>query len=311
MRFNPKADISSGRVRDAGGSGGSGGLGGGLGGGRIPIPTGGKGGVGSIIAVLVVVAIAYFTGGISSLTGDAGDAGQAPDTGRYVECTSGADANASEDCRRKGVEVSMSNYWEATLPQQSDAKFRDTSITTFTGSVNTACGSASSAVGPFYCPADMAIYLDSTFFPEVLEKQLGGQGGDFVEPYVLAHEYGHHIQNLLGTMNRVKTQQGPKSDAVRLELQADCYAGMWAAAASQVPDDQGNVLLEDLTQRDIDEALDSAKAVGDDRIQERSGGRVNPEQWTHGSAKQRQQWFATGFKQGTLQACDTFAGNAL
>jgi uncharacterized protein len=307
MRFNPKADISSGRVSDAGGRGGGGGLGGALGGGKLPIPSGGKGGVGTIIAVVVMVAIAYFSGGLNSLTG-----GTEADTTRYDNCTTGADANNSDDCRRKGVEVSMSNYWQTALPEESDATFRDSQIKTFTGQVNTGgCGGASSAVGPFYCPSDMTIYLDSTFFPDVLEGQLGGQGGDFVEPYVLAHEYGHHIQNLMGTMNKVRTQQGPKSDAVRLELQADCYAGMWARSASTVPDDQGNVLLEDLSQQDISEALDSAKAVGDDRIQERSSGRVNPEQWTHGSAAQRQAWFRTGYDEGTLEACDTFAANAL
>ena len=309
MRFNPKADISSGRVSDAGRSGGRGGLGGSLGsGGRLPIPTGGKGGVGGLVLVLVVLAVTYFSGGLNGLTGS-DDA--APDSNRYVECRTGEDANTSADCARKGIEVSLGNYWAQALAEQSSTSFRDTQIVTFTDGVSTACGAATAAVGPFYCPGDQKIYLDTTFFPEVLEKQLGGRGGDFVEPYVIGHEYGHHVQNLMGTMGKVRTQQGPTSDAVRLELQADCYAGMWTRSATRVPDDQGNVLLEELTQADIDEALDSARAVGDDRIQERSGGRANPEQWTHGSAEQRMRWFTVGLEQGSLKACDTFAAKRL
>ena len=128
---------------------------------------------------------------------------------------------------------------------------------------------------------------------------------------MLAHEYGHHIQNLLGTMGKVRTQQGPKSDAVRLELQADCYAGMWAKAAPSTEDEDGNVLISELTQDDIQQAIDAATAVGDDRIQEASGGDVDPESWTHGSAKSRVQWFLTGYTEGTLEACDTFAAGAL
>jgi predicted metalloprotease len=166
-------------------------------------------------------------------------------------------------------------------------------------------------VGPFYCPLDKTIYLDSTFFKEILEGQLGGSGGDFVEPYVLAHEYGHHIQNLLGTMGKVKTQQGPDSDAVRLELQADCYAGMWAKGAMSTTDAKGVKIFESITRADIEEAIDSAKTVGDDRIQEASGGDVNPEGWTHGSSKQRVKWFETGFSAKSIASCDTFAASQL
>jgi len=132
-----------------------------------------------------------------------------------------------------------------------------------------------------------------------------------VEAYVLAHEYGHHIQNLLGTMGKVKTQQGPKSDAVRLELQADCYAGMWAKAASSTQDVDGVTIFESLTDEDIQLAIEAATTVGDDRIQESSGGDVDPESWTHGSAKSRVKWFRTGYTEGTIEACDTFAPGAL
>ena len=144
----------------------------------------------------------------------------------------------------------------------------------------------------------------------MLQRGLGGPAGDFVEPYVLAHEYGHHIQNLLGTMGRVRTQQGPESDAVRLELQADCYAGMWTGSATSTDDGSGEPLISELDQQDIDEAIAAAKAVGDDRIQDRTTGRVNPREWTHGSAEQRQRWFMIGYEEGRLEACDTFSASS-
>ena len=184
-------------------------------------------------------------------------------------------------------------------------------MVTFTGGVNTGCGAATSQVGPFYCPADSTIYLDTTFFDSVLEQQLGGPDGGFVEPYVLAHEYGHHIQNLMGTMGQVRTQQGPKSDAVRLELQADCYAGMWAGAATETEDAGGQALFLELTRQDIEEAIAAAEAVGDDRIQQKTQGQVTEEAWTHGSAAQRVEWFIKGYEEGSVQACDTFAADAL
>jgi predicted metalloprotease len=226
------------------------------------------------------------------------------DTERYANCKTGADANEDEDCARVAVENSLVAYWEKTLPEQSGTQFQPATLRTFSGGVQTGCGQASSQVGPFYCPPDQRIFLDTTFFDDVLEGQLGGQGGDFVEPYVLGHEYGHHIQNLLGTMGQVRTQKGPESDAVRLELQADCYAGMWTKYAEDSE-------LMTLDQGDITEALDSAKAVGDDRIQQRSGQGVNPDGWTHGSSEQRMRWFSIGYEEGTLQACDTFSAGQL
>jgi predicted metalloprotease len=202
------------------------------------------------------------------------------------------------------VLLSLEQYWGATLPEQAGSELAPAQTITFSGGVNTGCGQATSQVGPFYCPADQQIYLDTTFFADVLEGQLGGQGGDFVEPYVLAHEYGHHVQNLMGTMGQVRTQQGADSDAVRLELQADCYAGMWTAHAEDSE-------LITLDEGDIAEALDSAKAVGDDRIQQKSGQGVDPEGWTHGSSEQRMAWFTRGYQEGTLEACDTFSASQL
>ena len=145
----------------------------------------------------------------------------------------------------------------------------------------------------------------------MLQGQLGARGGPFSEAYVLAHEYGHHVQNILGLMGKVRTQQGANSDAVRLELQADCLAGVWTKYATEVPDTNGEPYILDLTNDDIARALDAARAVGDDRIQKRTSGRVNPDQWTHGSAEQRMRWFKTGMSTGTVQGCDTFGAGRL
>lgn len=286
----------------------------------IPLPGGAKtGGIGGFLVILLIVVLTQCSG--LDVNGGGGPLGSADsgldtarvgtDTDRYANCDYGDDANTDVDCARIAVENSLFDFWGATLPQQSSTGFQAASMITFTGAVNTGCGQASSQVGPFYCPADSTIYLDSSFFADVLEKQLGGPDGGFVEPYVLAHEYGHHIQKLLGAMGQVRTQQGPKSDAVRLELQADCYAGMWAQAATNTQDEAGETLFESLTQDDVELAVEAAEAVGDDRIQKKTSGQVNPESWTHGSAAQRVQWFKTGFEQGTLEACNTFASDAL
>ena len=304
MRFNPKARLDTSRMGDAGRGSRVGG-----GGGGIPIPGGAAGGgIGTLIIVAIVVVVSLWLGGGSDGGGQATDT----DTDRYGQCESGEDANSSADCARVAVENSLTDYWSDTLPAQSSTAFQpEKEIRTFTGGVSTGCGAATADVGPFYCPTDQTIYLDTTFFDDVLEQQLGGPDGGFVEAYVLAHEYGHHIQNLLGTMGKVKTQQGPKSDAVRLELQADCYAGMWAKAASSTQDVDGVTIFESLTDEDIQLAIEAATTVGDDRIQESSGGDVDPESWTHGSAKSRVKWFRTGYTEGTIEACDTFAPGAL
>jgi predicted metalloprotease len=308
MRFNPKARLDTSRMGDAGRGSRSGG-----GGGSFPIPGGMRagGGIGGVIVVILFLVLTQCLGnGSTSASGL--DTSRMADTGRYTSCKTGDDANKSADCARVAVENSLYDYWSKALPDQSDASFEaEAGVETFTDAIDTGCGQATSDVGPFYCPNDQYIYLDTTFYEAVLQKQLNGPSGAFVEPYVLAHEYGHHIQNLLGTMSRVKTQQGPNSDSVRLELQADCYAGMWAKGASTSKDESGQVLLQDLSDQDIQDAIEAATAVGDDRIQQETGGKVNPEQWTHGSAASRVKWFKTGFSQGSLQACDTFGTDNL
>lgn len=311
MRFNPKArlDRSQVQVRRGGGRGG-----GGFGGARgLPVPssTAGRGGLGGVVILVLIFVVVQL---LSSGEGGGGFAGprsddEAVSTSELTECQTGQDANENPDCARLAVVNSIQAYWERALPQQTGKEYTPADTVIFDGQVSTGCGPATSQVGPFYCPVanDRQVYLDTSFFDEMLEGELGAEGGDFAEAYVLGHEYGHHVENLLGYLAKVRTQKGPESDAVRVELMADCLAGMWAKHATTTPGPDGQVLIVDLTQQDIDEALDAAAAVGDDRIQERAGGSSNPETWTHGSARARQYWFDRGYSQGTLTDCDTFA----
>jgi len=302
MRFNSKARLDRSQIQNRRGSSG----------GRSGFPVGGGGGMkvgGGIGGVVVLIIIVLLNGGLldGSVDGGAGSTGDSD----LSQCTTGRDANNDPDCARLAVVNSIQSYWSEALPQQSNKQYRQADTVIFSGDVGTGCGAATSDVGPFYCPPDEQVYLDTTFFSDMLEGQLGGRGGDFAEAYVLAHEYGHHIQNLLGIMGQVRTQQGPASDAVRLELQADCLAGMWSKYATEATDVDGRVIIEELTERDIKEALDAARAVGDDRIQKRTSGRVNPDAWTHGSAEQRMRWFMIGRNRGSLAACDTFTAGQL
>ncbi len=215
-------------------------------------------------------------------------------------CLTGADANAEDDCRIIGVVNSVQEVWEGLVEGYQPAP-----TVFFSGSVSTACGNASSATGPFYCPADSTIYIDLGFYDE-LRQRFGARGGPFAEAYVIAHEYGHHIQNLTGVLRRSQDgRTGPLSGAVRIELQADCYAGVWAARAEQTG------IIEDLTRADIEDGIDAAGTVGDDRIQEQMGHSPDPHTFSHGSSEQRQRWFMIGYQTGNPNACDTFATDNL
>lgn len=308
MRFNPKARLDNTRISDRGaGGGGMGGglggaLGGGSGGGGLPMP-GGKGGIGSIIVLIIMVIAGFSTGGFG-LAGGGG--GEGPATDRYANCRSGEDANTNADCARSAVLESLDGYWAATMADQTkDGRFVAPKAVTFSGATSTGCGQGSSAMGPFYCPSDQTIYEDTAFYEEVFQRQLGGSAEDFVEPYVLAHEYGHHVSNLRNLLGAGGySQTGPGSKAIRTELLADCYAGLWAGDATQTKDADGNTLITDIDESDMQEALDAARTVGDDYIQKKSGARVDDESWTHGSSAQRQKWFKTGYESGEVAQCD-------
>jgi predicted metalloprotease len=291
MRFRPGARLDTGQVQDQRGM--RGGRGVALG-----------GGAGTILVVLVLALLGVDVPGggtdpISIGTG-AGGSGDAPASQLSATCKTGSDANQREDCRIVGVVNSVQAYWRDHVQGYREAPTRF-----FTGQTSTGCGGATSAVGPFYCPRDQIVYIDLDFYDE-LRSKFGARGGAFAEAYVIAHEYGHHVQHLLGTDERVGgDREGEKSGSVRLELQADCYAGVWAAHAVETG------FIEDLRPQDIADGLDAAAAVGDDRIQERATGRVDRESWTHGSAASRQKWFDTGYRGGDANRCDTFATDAL
>ena len=280
MTFNDNADISKGRVSRRAKTG---------------FALGGGGGVIGIIVLIVAL-----TGGpdLTGLVGGLGGSGTGDDT--EVSCETGEQANESVDCRMDGAYASLDDYWAG----QVDGYRSPAAFILFEGSVGTGCGTASSAVGPFYCPADESIYIDTGFFDE-LSSRYGASTGNLTQLYVVAHEWGHHIQNLIGAMEGLdNTDTGPGSDAVRLELQADCFAGAWVGAAEQTVDDNGTPYLT-VTDQDVADALSAAEAIGDDRIQEQAQGQVNPESWTHGSGEQRQRWFEVGRTEGPT-ACTTF-----
>ncbi|MDT9691678.1 neutral zinc metallopeptidase [Streptomyces sp. P9(2023)] len=295
MQFDDDANLDTSEVKDVRGS-------------RIP---GGKATVGGgIVGFIALILGLLFGVGPEQLGLSAGDPEPVATSSSLAQveqtCRTGADANTREDCRIVAVVNSVQDFWRAEYERRG-GRYGDARTVMFSNRVATACGSATSAVGPFYCPGDRQVYLDLGFFDE-LRTTFGSSGGPFAQAYVVAHEYGHHVQNTMGTLARSQDgRAGADSNAVRVELQADCYAGVWAHHATTTPDEQtGRPLLTRLTDADIRDGLDAAAAVGDDRIQERFQGRVTPENWTHGSAAQRQQWFYTGFKTGDMARCNTF-----
>jgi predicted metalloprotease len=303
--FDDDARLDSSQVEDRRGRRGP--RGGGLGG--LPMGKVGGGGLGVVILlVALLLGGNVLGGGGGGLGGLAALEDQTAGTpagtaGSIEECRTGADAERREDCRVLAFINSIQAHWAAEFRAQG-RRYTPATTVFYAGTTDSPCGTASAAVGPFYCPADRRIYVDLGFFGQ-LERDFGASGGPFAQGYVLAHEYGHHIQELTGVLDRVNRDRrtGPQSLAVRAELQADCYAGVWAGNATRGADP----LLRGLTDQDVADALDAAAAVGDDRIQERVQGRVTPESWTHGSAERRRFWFDRGLTTGDPASCDTFS----
>jgi uncharacterized protein len=290
MTFNPNADIGGGKASKRGRNTGIA-VGGGLG----------------VIALFV---LSQFLGvDLTGLVGGGG--GQPPASDAALEqCQTGQDANERIDCRMKGASASLEAYWQAEAPSIGLDYVGPQNFILFEQAVSTGCGNASSATGPFYCPPDQTIYIDTSFYDQ-LESQFGASGGPLAEMYVVAHEWGHHVQNIAGVLTRSQDgQTGPNSNAVRVELQADCFAGAWAAAASQTQDESGVPFLQPISRDEYSDAISAAAAVGDDRIQQTMQGQVNPHAFTHGTSEQRVAWFETGYQQGA-GACDTFSAPTL
>lgn len=285
MEYRSDADISGSRVRRRGGAGG---------GRRGPIAVGG--GVGGLLVLLLVL----FLGGGDDL-GDLLSAPPVDQPQQQLECRTAADIEQNRDCRFAAYDVALEQYWESAF---SEGFQPVSALNLFTGQVATACGTGSSEMGPFYCPGDQGIYVDEVFMGRLLE-QLGTTRSDAAELYIIGHEYGHHVSNLTGDMQLARSggnDTGPRSGAVRLELQADCYAGVFFRNTVEDPSSP----IEAVTQDDLRRIVDAARAVGDDHIQQQQGGRVVPESWTHGSSKMRQYWVSTGFESGDPNSCDTF-----
>ena len=276
----------------------------------------GGGGVGVVgVVIYLLVSVLGGSGGdsqaITSVLGQLGSGQTADNSELAAECRTGADANSNRDCAVVADIDSIQDYWRSELPGLG-TDYVDVPTVFFSGATSTGCGNADSGVGPFYCPADERVYIDLSFYDE-LQTTFGAEGGLFVDAYVIAHEYGHHVQNLLGTNAQVQPgDSGPTSGSVRLELQADCYAGVWANNATTTPTDSGRPLITEITQDDISRALDAASRIGDDYIQtEVSGGTNNPGAYTHGTSEQRDRWFSTGYQSGDPTSCDTFAASTL
>jgi predicted metalloprotease len=267
------------------------------------IAIGGGGGLLLLLLALVFdVPLDAFVGGSEQQTG-----GRQVAEGGFEHCRTGADANEHVDCRIIATAESLDVVWDELLPAAGGPAYEPPGLVIFDASVATACGAATAAVGPFYCPADQTTYFETGFF-DVLRERFGAGEGPLAEQFVVAHEFGHHIEHQLGLLGRAQQDpRGPESGAVRVELMADCLAGVWAHHATAAVDpESGETFLQPLTEQDVADALSAAAAVGDDRIQEQLQGQVSPETFTHGTSEQRQRWFTIGYDGGQPAACDAF-----
>jgi len=286
-----------------------------------PGQTGGRTGKRGLLIILLVAIVCVGLvcclsrgnlSGLGDLGGLGGGTNPSPNSSSLASTCSKSNPNRFNDpaCRNLAYINSIQAYWVKALPQTMGKNYEIVPTRFFSGQVSTACGAASSGVGPFYCPGDKRVYIDLSFYDELASRF--GAPGNFAQAYVLAHEYGHHVQNLLGTEAQVRrAQQRDPANAnklsVAMELQADCYAGVWAKAAVGTTDASGVPIFTSLTTADLQEALTAAAAVGDDRIQQQTTGQINESGFTHGSAAQRQQWFSRGYQTGDPRQCNTFS----
>lgn len=300
MELNENAQVDTSQVDDRRGSGGGGGMG-------IPIPTGG--GRGGIVGIIIAVLVALVGGGfgLSQLGGGGGGDQPADNSSLSAECAA-PDATKKQDCRNVLYVNSIQAYWKTAMPEAFGQQYQTAKTEFFSNNVNTGCGQADSGVGPFYCPQDKLVYIDLTFY-DTLKSEFGVKG-EFPQPYVLAHEYGHHVQDLLGIEAKAQDgKTGPNSGSVRLELQADCLAGAWAHHATETKDSKGQAIFKSISEQDIQDAVNTAGAIGDDAIQQKAGRGNDPSSYTHGTSAQRQKWFEQGFNSGDPKSCDTFGGS--
>ena len=256
-----------------------------------------------LVAYLLYTLFAGTSGGLGQLEpldGTQVGRGDTPST-ISSDCRTGEDANQRDDCRIVGVVNSVQKFWNGVF-ERSGKQYRFVDTVFFTNQVQTGCGFASSEVGPFYCPQDQLVYIDLGFFDD-LESRLGASNTPFVQAYVLAHEYGHHVQDQLGVLDGIRgSQQDRRASPSARSFRRTATRASGLPAVHTGP-------IEKITQSDINEGLDAAAAIGDDRIQQQTQGQVNPETWTHGSSEQRRRWFSRGYEQGKPAACDTFSGS--
>ena len=289
MPFNEKKRLDPSQVQDRRGRGA---------GKTIAIGGGGLG----IVILLVSMLLGVDLGDLANIDGiipSTSDTYLEDVNNLEAECLTGADANTRDDCRIVGFVNSIQAFWTDEFALQG-MEYIPAETVLFTGSTQAACGYASGASGPFYCPIDQMVYLDLSFFDTLLSR-FGAQGGPFAEAYVLAHEYGHHVQNIVGILDTSggSRDSGPQSMSVFTELQADCLAGIWVHHATETG------YLEPLTSQEISQSLDAAASVGDDRIQSQTQGYIVPELWTHGSSEQRLLALEDGLRSGDISTCDT------